>query len=523
MPHLPEKAILRSLLAMPGALLVRGSMPGACSALAAALRCASRVWMHATSGKLAAATVSLGAAEQRQTETFHPLPNTGNVHAKMQRGILNIHAFGTGNARKLSQQRRLFSSPATSESQRITAACLCGRYGACSKRMLSLARPALQQTIRQVQPDAVAAIDDCSPRRDDRPESDGQEAPQTRRAVGRWLLATAAFAAGVVVLGGLTRLTESGLSMVHWRWVHFAAPRTEEQWAAELALYLASPEGRTLNADMDVASFRRIYWMEHGHRVAGRVLGLAVLVPAAYLLTLGRRHVPTRGLRAAIAAAAVLVVAQGAMGWHMVRSGLRDGLGTSAAGPARVSHYRLAAHLGLALALYGVCLGAGLRVVSGAPLRLLAGRRRLRAAAHGLAGLAVLTALGGALVAGLDAGLLYDTFPLMGGRVVPSDLLDARIAPAVLNAVANPSAVQFVHRVMGVSTVAGLSGLWLAVRRSPHAAVQRAAAACAAAAWAQACLGVATLLLHVPVPLASAHQAGALVLVGSLVRLLRVL
>lgn len=197
---------------------------------------------------------------------------------------------------------------------------------------------------------------------------------------------------------------------------------------------------------------------------------------------------------------------------------------------ARVSPYRLAAHLGSAFVLYLVALSAGLGILSNKrPLHLLHSTKesldRLRGAirwTHKLAGFTFATAITGAFVAGLDAGLIYNTFPLMGDRIIPSDVWEKRLA--FKNITENPSTVQFIHRCMAIGTLTGISSLWLMSRRlSLPSSAKRAFNLLMAAAWTQGSLGVLTLIYMVPIPLASAHQAGSLLLLSSFVWLINIL
>lgn len=348
----------------------------------------------------------------------------------------------------------------------------------------------------------------------------------TRRIVGHWLVATSGLVFGIVVLGGLTRLTESGLSMVDWSLLHFRAPKTDAEWQAYFEKYQQFPEYQLNNRGMTVEEFKRIYWFEHAHRVYGRLLGMFVVFPATFFV-LKKWAAP--GMRKVLMGCMALVGVQGLLGWYMVKSGLRREI-VERGEQARVSPYRLAAHLGSAFVLYLVTLSAGIAILApSSALRLAistpeAGRRLmgLRRWTHHLAGLTFATAITGAFVAGLDAGLLYNTFPLMGDRVVPTDIWIEALSWK--NLTENPCTVQFIHRCMAIATVTGVSSLWISSRRLVlPATVRRALNLVMAAAWMQGSLGVLTLLYMVPIPVASAHQAGSLALLSSFVWLLNVL
>lgn len=335
----------------------------------------------------------------------------------------------------------------------------------------------------------------------------GISEPRVRRldAVGAWLIAVIAMIAAMVLLGGVTRLTQSGLSMVDWRpLMGLLPPLDQSEWEAAFAAYKAYPEYQKLNYGMTLAEFKGIYLMEYAHRVWGRLIGLAYILPYLWFLAAGA----VRG-RLALALAGILALgaAQGVLGWVMVRSGLID--------VPSVSPYRLAAHLALAVLIAGlllwILLGRHL-----APGTAAAARRQLRGPARMAFVLASLTLVTGAFVAGLDAGMTYNTFPLMDGQLVPGGLFDLR--PIWRNLFENVALVQFQHRVLGMATLAAVLWLWFRGRKAGLAPRARLALDLAAAiALVQPALGVATLLLVVPVPLAAAHQGGALVLLGLLI------
>ena len=256
-----------------------------------------------------------------------------------------------------------------------------------------------------------------------------------RRAVAWWLLAVATMILVMVMLGGLTRLTHSGLSMVEWRPVTgWLPPLNDAAWEDAFRKYKQYPEYRALNYGMSLDGFRSIYWLEYVHRVWGRLIAIGFAAPCIFFLA--RRWVD-RSTGARLVVLFVLGALQGGLGWLMVQSGLVD--------RPDVSHYRLTAHLGLALALFGYTVWLFLETVRPAS-RNPPGREEpgFRRSAGLLAALAFVTALSGGLVAGLDAGFVFNTFPLMDGRLVPDDLLEMR--PIYLNLFENLAAVQFDHR-----------------------------------------------------------------------------
>jgi len=332
------------------------------------------------------------------------------------------------------------------------------------------------------------------------------ETAAARRLVAGWLLACCALVAAMVVLGGVTRLTGSGLSMVDWKPIHgVVPPLNPAQWQEEFDRYRASPEYRHKNAGMSLAAFKRIFWFEYSHRLLGRAVGLAFLLP---LLWLFARRLIERRLVPRLLLMFVLGGAQGVLGWWMVRSGLVD--------EPRVSQYRLTAHLGLALALYLWMLWTALAVLRGRDTSTAPARRApLARAALAVLLLAFVTVLSGGFVAGLHAGLVYNTFPSMGGHWIPPDLWV--FSPAWRNLFENVVTVQFDHRVLASVLFAAVIGLWIACWRRPDAGPARGwAHAAAAAVLLQFTLGIATLLAHVPVPLAALHQANALVVLSAL-------
>jgi cytochrome c oxidase assembly protein subunit 15 len=306
----------------------------------------------------------------------------------------------------------------------------------------------------------------------------------------------------MVVVGGVTRLTHSGLSIVEWQpIVGTLPPLTDAQWQEAFAKYQSTPEYRLVNHAMDVAAFKGIFWWEYFHRLLGRLIGVAFFVPLAWYAL--RRRLPP-GLAPRLAAIFALGGLQGAMGWYMVQSGLVD--------DPRVSHFRLTAHLGLALAIFAAMFWIGLGLLrrrAGSGDARLAG---LRGAGLALAGLVFVMALTGGLVAGIRAGFAYNTFPSMNGYVVPPEIM--MLDPWYLNPLYNMATVQFDHRAIAWLLAFAVPAFAVAVLRSRT--VSRAAkigtVLVVAMLAVQIALGIATLLLRVPVTLAALHQAGAVLL-----------
>jgi cytochrome c oxidase assembly protein subunit 15 len=327
------------------------------------------------------------------------------------------------------------------------------------------------------------------------------------RQVGIWLLAVCALVYAMVVLGGVTRLTGSGLSMVEWDpimgWV---PPFTEEAWSDAYEKYRLTPEYQKVNKGFGLEGFKEIFWLEYLHRVLGRLIGLVFFVPFIYFLVRGY----IRGsLIPKTAAMFVLGGLQGLMGWYMVKSGLVDN--------PHVSPYRLTAHLLLAIAIYSYMLWVALDLLMPTPsAREPAVPGGLRRKTYFLTGFAVLTIASGGFVAGLKAGFAYNTFPLMGGKLIPHGYLV--LAPWYLNLFENVAAVQFNHRLLAILLAFAVIGLWfMARRRDLPRQVAIGIHALLGVALLQVVLGISTLLMRVPIPLAAMHQAGAVLVLTTLV------
>lgn len=328
--------------------------------------------------------------------------------------------------------------------------------------------------------------------------------PHQRRAVGLWLLACAGMVLMMVVIGGITRLTGSGLSMVEWRPVYgFLPPLSHEAWMRVFELYRTSPQYLEVNAGMSLAEFRGIFWWEYFHRLWGRVIGLVFFIPFVWFLIRGY----VRGaLTLKLTGFFLLGGAQGVLGWYMVKSGLID--------VPEVSQYRLTAHLSLAFLIYGLLVWTALSILFPTPMSI--GDRhhsQTRALAQIALGLVALTIVSGAFVAGTDAGFTYNTFPLMDGQLVPPGYFDSPSAPFD-----DIATIQFHHRVIALTTFALILAVWWRSRwlaLIPRAGM--AANALILAALCQVALGITTLLLVVPVALGAAHQAGAMILFTAII------
>ncbi len=312
------------------------------------------------------------------------------------------------------------------------------------------------------------------------PSSGAQTRERHPRAVAAWLLACCALLFAMVVVGGVTRLTHSGLSITEWQpIVGTLPPLTDAQWAETFAKYQATPEYSQVNRGMTLDAFKSIFWWEYCHRLLGRAIGVAFVVPL--LGFIARRRIPA-GLAPKLFGIFALGALQGAMGWYMVQSGLVD--------DPRVSQLRLTAHLGLAFIIFAAMLWTALSLLRG-PARGGSGAAPLRRFAYALTALIFVMVLSGGLVAGIRAGFAYNTFP------------------------------QFDHRVIACVLALAVPLLWWRVRASPDAAARaRSGANLLLGLLAlQVTLGVCTLILVVPLPLAAAHQAGALLLFAAALNL----
>jgi cytochrome c oxidase assembly protein subunit 15 len=334
------------------------------------------------------------------------------------------------------------------------------------------------------------------------------------RPVAIWLFLCCALVFAMVVVGGVTRLTHSGLSIVEWQpLVGTLPPLSDAQWQETFAKYQLTPEFRQVNHAMGLAEFKGIFWWEYFHRLLGRAIGVVFLLPLLWFAA--RRRIPP-GYGGKLAAIFVLGGLQGALGWYMVQSGLVD--------DPRVSQFRLTAHLGLALAIFAAMLLAGLSLLwpQRAALKMPP-QRAARRWAFGLAALVFVMALSGGFVAGIRAGFAYNTFPLMNGHLVPPEIL--MIEPWWKNFFWNMATVQFDHRAIAWLLAFLVPALWWKLRTVDGVPTRaRTGAGLLLALLAvQISLGIATVLLAVPIPLAAAHQAGAVLVFAAALNVAHVL
>lgn len=319
------------------------------------------------------------------------------------------------------------------------------------------------------------------------------------RVIAVWLLLLCAMVFAMIVLGGVTRLTQSGLSMVDWRpMTGWLPPLQEAEWRAVFERYRQFPEYKELNFGIDLGEFKSIFWLEYTHRLWGRVIGLVFFLPFVFFLIRGWIGRP---LILRLAVIFGLGALQGVLGWYMVQSGLVH--------QPEVSQYRLTAHLTAALLIYGYMFWVALVLLGvgwGGESRQVTGRRF----AILITGWITLTIVSGGFVAGLDAGLIHNTFPLMEGAVFPPGLMVE--TPWYLNFFENLTTVQFDHRLLAEMLIVLVLVFWLTVRRDLFGRRRRLLDGLTLIALVQVALGITTLLLVVPVPLAVTHQAGAFVL-----------
>jgi len=318
------------------------------------------------------------------------------------------------------------------------------------------------------------------------------------RRLAAWLLVCCGLVFAMVVLGGVTRLTGSGLSMVDWRPIMgWLPPLSDSEWQRTFEMYQQSPEFQKINSHMDVSAFKGIFWLEFLHRLLGRAIGLVFAIPLVYFLIRG--YITTREWPKYLLMF-VLGGLQGVLGWYMVRSGLVDN--------PHVSQYRLTAHLLAAFLIYAYMFWVAMSLLfpqTGNHRHPLYRKTVL------LACLISVTIISGGFVAGLKAGLIYNTFPMMGSSWLPPGL--AALDPFWRNLTENMTTVQFDHRLLAIATFVLIAMYWLRARKVEMPQRARPAAnALLHTAVLQVALGISTLLLSVPVVLATAHQAVAMML-----------
>lgn len=321
--------------------------------------------------------------------------------------------------------------------------------------------------------------------------------------IRKWLLTVCVLIVAMVCVGGTTRLTGSGLSIVEWKPIMGAIPPLNEtEWTETFQKYQASPQYQLINQGMSLHEFKKIFFWEYVHRLLGRLIGFAFFVPWVFFVL---RKALSRDLMIKTAIAFALGGLQGFMGWFMVKSGLVN--------EPRVSHFRLAAHLLLALVLlvYLFKLYLSLDERNTADERAPETPPLLRTGLWCFAGLLLVQITYGAFVAGMRAGFAFNTFPTMAGHWIPPGLFE--LAPAILNWVQNPTAVQFAHRMIAWALLIGFKLLYVYAQKQNLAPeLRRSLGAMLTVLAIQFVLGIATLVNVVPIPLAVLHQLGAFIL-----------
>ncbi|MDH3303725.1 MAG: COX15/CtaA family protein [Gammaproteobacteria bacterium] len=328
---------------------------------------------------------------------------------------------------------------------------------------------------------------------------DDLEKPAQDRAVANWLLVCCSLVFAMVVLGGFTRLTGSGLSMVDWRpLMGILPPMNDAEWQRVFALYQQSPEFLKINSHMDVTAFKGIYWLEYLHRLLGRTIGVVFFIP--FVVFVIRGYIRNNELPKYLLMF-VLGGLQGLLGWYMVKSGLVD--------VPHVSQYRLTAHLVAAFLIYAYMFWVAMSLLFPAPGNTA--KHPWYGKTLGLTVLLTVTIISGGFVAGLKAGKIYNTFPMMGDYWLPPGLM--ALDPFWRNFFDNMTTAQFDHRWLALATFVAIAVYWFTAR---HVDLPRRARPAVNAllhtAVLQVALGIATLLLAVPVLLGAAHQAVAMLL-----------
>lgn len=318
-----------------------------------------------------------------------------------------------------------------------------------------------------------------------------------QKSVATWLFCTAGLVFIMILVGAITRLTESGLSMAEWRpLIGALPPLNDAEWARVFDIYKQTPEFQKINFWMGIDDFKNIFFWEWFHRLLGRLIGIAYALPLLYFWL---KNKISHSDKPFLLLLLILGGCQGLMGWYMVQSGLVDE-------PA-VSHYRLAAHLGLALLIFNLLIWMGLRYTGF--------ERKPDAKLYGM-GWAVLGLLGitvfwGAYVAGLDAGKIYNEWPLMGGRFIPADMW--HLSPAWINIFENHAAVQFTHRWLAIASMTAIIIYVLAAYKGGFKG-DKIFTGLKIMVLLQVIMGITTLLSNVWIPVAAAHQGGGAILLG---------
>ncbi len=329
-----------------------------------------------------------------------------------------------------------------------------------------------------------------------------QPTTKDNRHIAIWLLVCCALIFAMIVLGGVTRLTRSGLSMVEWDPVMgVVPPLTRQQWTETFDKYKQFPEYKNINRGMSLTEFKSIFWFEYSHRLLGRLIGVVFLLPFLYFLA---RKKISRPLIPKFVIMFVLGGLQGVLGWYMVKSGLVS--------KPHVSQYRLTAHLSAAILIYSYIFWVAIGLLKqDRTNEWPANVKRLRLSGLGVTTLIYIMILSGGLVAGTKAGFAFNTFPKMNGNWIPPGLFS--MEPVLINLFENIATIQFNHRVLALVLVLAIPAFWYSAQNiSLGRATKTGLHLLIAMLAIQVSLGISTLLYIVPVPLAAAHQGGALLL-----------
>ncbi|MCC3861043.1 COX15/CtaA family protein [Pseudemcibacter aquimaris] len=328
---------------------------------------------------------------------------------------------------------------------------------------------------------------------------------RNNRHIAMWLFVVCAFVFAMIVVGGITRLTESGLSMVNWKPISgIIPPLNEAEWMAEFDAYKEYPEYQKVNMGMTLDEFKNIFFWEYSHRVLGRLIGIVFAVP--FFFFLWRKKVK-RALKPHLWTLLVLGGCQGVLGWYMVMSGLVD--------RPDVSHYRLTAHLGLAVIIYIYAFWIAMKLIM--PVREHVPNKPVGLATTYVVLIFIQILLGG-MVAGTNAGLVSDTWPLMFGQLIPDGLFAN--GSVLANMLDNPLTIHFEHRTFAYIVSIVALGLWWELKSDGRRSVRFAANLVVLTVLGQFALGVLTIMNMVAIPIAAAHQGGAIVTLSASLYLL---
>jgi len=318
-----------------------------------------------------------------------------------------------------------------------------------------------------------------------------------------WLIICCIFVFTMVFIGGLTRLTDSGLSIVNWNiFSGIFPPLLNSEWIELFEKYKQFPEYKLINKNISLDDFKFIFWMEYIHRIWGRLIFLIFLIPL--IIFLKKKYIPKK-LKKHFLIILLLIILQGLFGWYMVKSGLND--------IPDVNHYRLSIHLTMAFIIYGYLLFLTFSIydLKKNKKKLTTKNKNFHLFNLFLICLILITIFSGGMVAGLDAGLVYNTFPLMGDVFIPLDIWELK--PKFINFFENPVTVQFEHRILGIITFTLILLIWFYARiKNLPLSVIRKINILLLVVLIQVSLGIATLMSYVEMPIALIHQSGALIL-----------